>query len=167
MEIDGPNMKSRRGFASLTPERRREVATLGGKAAHAKGTAHEFTPAEAQIAGHKGGTSRAEETKMKPLPEEAIKALENAEKELGTDKLTDLLRLIGRRGVINQWRGAKEEAQNRANADIERVLKLQREQQARLTGHVCKRCGQVIPDGMPFLQSMGEYFHQGECPPKP
>jgi general stress protein YciG len=47
--------KERRGFASLTPARRREIATLGGKAAHAKGTAHRFTPAEASAAGRKGG----------------------------------------------------------------------------------------------------------------
>ena len=39
----------------MTLRRRREIAALGGKAAHAKGTAHEFTSAEAQIAGRKGG----------------------------------------------------------------------------------------------------------------
>lgn len=44
---------SRKGFASLTPERRREIASLGGKTAHAKGTAHEFNTEEARAAGRK------------------------------------------------------------------------------------------------------------------
>lgn len=49
--------KSRRGFASMTPEKRREIARLGGKAAHEKGRAHQFTPNEAREAGRKGGLS--------------------------------------------------------------------------------------------------------------
>jgi len=47
--------KSRRGFASISPERQREIASLGGKAAHAKGLAHEFSRTEAQAAGRRGG----------------------------------------------------------------------------------------------------------------
>lgn len=47
-----------RGFASMTPEQRRAIASLGGKAAHAKGKAHEFTPEQAQKAGQKGGLAR-------------------------------------------------------------------------------------------------------------
>lgn len=47
--------KENRGFASMTPERRRELASLGGKAAHEKGTGHEWTPDEARAAGSKGG----------------------------------------------------------------------------------------------------------------
>jgi general stress protein YciG len=46
---------SRRGFASMDPEKQRMIASKGGKAAHAKGTAHEFTPEEAREAGRKGG----------------------------------------------------------------------------------------------------------------
>lgn len=46
---------SRRGFASMDRERQRQIASLGGKAAHAKGTAHEFTSDEARLAGRKGG----------------------------------------------------------------------------------------------------------------
>ena len=42
-----------RGFASMTPERRREIASKAGKAAQAKGTAHEWTSEEAQVAGRK------------------------------------------------------------------------------------------------------------------
>lgn len=47
--------KSTRGFASMDAEKQREIASKGGKAAHAKGTAHEFTSEEARIAGKKGG----------------------------------------------------------------------------------------------------------------
>lgn len=47
--------EKKRGFALLSPERRKEIASLGGKACHAKGTAHEFTSEEAKVAGHKGG----------------------------------------------------------------------------------------------------------------
>jgi general stress protein YciG len=47
--------KSTRGFASMDRERQREIARKGGRAAHQKGTAHEFTPDEARIAGRKGG----------------------------------------------------------------------------------------------------------------
>jgi general stress protein YciG len=44
-----------RGFASMSSERQREIARKGGKAAHARGKAHEFTREEAQAAGRKGG----------------------------------------------------------------------------------------------------------------
>ena len=44
-----------RGFASMNAERQKEIARKGGKAAHEKGTAHEFTPDEARAAGRKGG----------------------------------------------------------------------------------------------------------------
>ena len=45
-----------RGFASMDRERQREIARKGGKAAHEKGAAHEFTTDEAKAAGSKGGT---------------------------------------------------------------------------------------------------------------
>jgi len=44
-----------RGFASMDPQRQREIASVGGKAAHQKGTAHEFNSDEAREAGRKGG----------------------------------------------------------------------------------------------------------------
>lgn len=49
----------RRGFASLSPERQREIASAGGRAAHEQGTAHQFTSEEAREAGRKGGLARA------------------------------------------------------------------------------------------------------------
>jgi general stress protein YciG len=54
-EAPAPRKKARRGFAAMSPEKQREIASLGGKAAHAKGTAHEFSPEEAREAGRKGG----------------------------------------------------------------------------------------------------------------
>ena len=46
---------SKRGFASMDASKQREIASKGGRAAHAKGTAHEFTSDEARVAGRKGG----------------------------------------------------------------------------------------------------------------
>lgn len=49
---------SDRGFASMAPERQRAIASKGGKAAHDKGTAHEWTSEEAREAGRKGGLAQ-------------------------------------------------------------------------------------------------------------
>src|SRR4051794_3759147 len=46
---------SKRGFASMDANRQKEIASKGGRAAHAKGTAHEWTSDEARVAGRKGG----------------------------------------------------------------------------------------------------------------
>src|SRR4051812_21739549 len=53
----GTSSGSARGFASMGADKQREIARKGGKAAHAKGTAHEFTSDEARAAGKKGGES--------------------------------------------------------------------------------------------------------------
>lgn len=63
--------KEHRGFASMDKVRQREIASKGGKAAHEKGTAHEFTPEEARLAGQKGGAASharrvADEVDAKP-----------------------------------------------------------------------------------------------------
>lgn len=47
-----------RGFASMERAKQREIASKGGKAAHRKGAAHEWTREEAQAAGRKGGLAR-------------------------------------------------------------------------------------------------------------
>ena len=52
--MDAPR-KERRGFASMSAEKQREIASKGGRAAHEKGTAHEWTADEARAAGRKGG----------------------------------------------------------------------------------------------------------------
>src|SRR5215470_6115694 len=67
--------KSRRGFAGMDPQKQREIASKGGKAAHAKGTAHEFTPEEAREAGRKGGqAAHLRGTAHQFTPEEAREA---------------------------------------------------------------------------------------------
>lgn len=50
-------VKARRGFAVMDPQRQREIASEGGRAAHERGNAHEFTSEEARQAGRKGGQS--------------------------------------------------------------------------------------------------------------
>lgn len=45
--------RSLRGFAAMDPQRQREIASLGGRAAHQSGHAHEFTTEEARAAGRK------------------------------------------------------------------------------------------------------------------
>lgn len=47
--------RSNRGFASMDRSKQKEIASKGGRAAHAKGTAHEFDSSEAREAGRKGG----------------------------------------------------------------------------------------------------------------
>ena len=42
-----------RGFAAMTPEKKREIAGMGGRAAHAAGRAHRFSSEEARAAGKK------------------------------------------------------------------------------------------------------------------
>jgi hypothetical protein len=48
----------KRGFASLSPAQRAEVAGIGGRTAHQMGRAHRFSPAEAKAAGAKGAAAR-------------------------------------------------------------------------------------------------------------
>jgi general stress protein YciG len=54
-EEEGTVAKEDRGFASMDRNKQREIASKGGKAAHQKGTAHEWTSEEAREAGRKGG----------------------------------------------------------------------------------------------------------------
>jgi general stress protein YciG len=52
-----PRGRSNRGFASMDRSKQREIASKGGRAAHQKGTAHEFDSGEARAAGRKGGVT--------------------------------------------------------------------------------------------------------------
>src|SRR5438046_916355 len=54
-DMQNGGRRSNRGFASMDRGKQREIASKGGKAAHAKGTAHEFDSDEARVAGRKGG----------------------------------------------------------------------------------------------------------------
>lgn len=61
---------SNRGFASMSEEERRRIASEGGKAAHEAGTAHEFTSEEAREAGKKGGEARRGERTREEMDED-------------------------------------------------------------------------------------------------
>ena len=60
-------MTTKRGFAALSPERRREIASMGGRAAHEQGRGHEFTSDEAREAGRKGGRASAARRKTRSV----------------------------------------------------------------------------------------------------
>ena len=62
--------KEDRGFASMDRQKQREIASKGGKAAHAKGTAHEWTSEEAREAGRKGGMASHQRRKQSQLDEQ-------------------------------------------------------------------------------------------------
>ena len=64
--------KEDRGFASMDRSKQRDIASKGGKAAHQKGTAHEWTSEEAREAGRKGGMAshrRKQEQQQQQAPE--------------------------------------------------------------------------------------------------
>jgi uncharacterized protein len=69
-----------RGFASMDREKQREIARKGGIAAHEKGTAHEWSPAEAREAGRKGGIAshrkRVDEPETTPAETPPARALD-------------------------------------------------------------------------------------------
>ena len=54
-ENTGRGNTSRRGFASMDPQKQRAIASEGGRAAHRQGVAHEWSKDEARAAGRKGG----------------------------------------------------------------------------------------------------------------
>ncbi len=55
--------KQRKGFAAMDPERQREIASLGGKAAHAQGKAHLWTSETCREAARKGGLAAGAKSK--------------------------------------------------------------------------------------------------------
>jgi general stress protein YciG len=61
--------KEDRGFASMDPAKQREIASKGGKAAHQKGTAHEWTSEEARDAGRKGGIASHQRRRERLTPD--------------------------------------------------------------------------------------------------
>ena len=84
--------KEDRGFASMDRGKQREIASKGGKAAHQKGTAHEWTSEEAREAGRKGGmASHRRKQEQAPAPanadEQQTMVGSNPEQMMGTDNL--------------------------------------------------------------------------------
>jgi len=81
--------KEDRGFASMDRSKQREIASKGGKAAHQKGTAHEWTSEEAREAGRKGGMAshrRKQEQEQEPQASEMVTNL-NPDPMIGSDEL--------------------------------------------------------------------------------
>lgn len=74
--------KEDRGFASMDRAKQREIASKGGKAAHQKGTAHEWTSEEAREAGRKGGMASHQRRKEMQGPTGAVG-------ELGSPGMTE------------------------------------------------------------------------------
>ena len=54
---EAPKPRRPRGFAAMDRTKVSEIASKGGKAAHAAGTAHQFSSDEARAAGKKGGVA--------------------------------------------------------------------------------------------------------------
>ena len=90
--------KEDRGFASMDRSKQRDIASKGGKAAHQKGTAHEWTSEEAREAGRKGGMAshrRKQEQQQTPdgnvpgddTPESIVGGRPNPEQMMGIDNL--------------------------------------------------------------------------------
>ena len=94
--------KEDRGFASMDRSKQRDIASKGGKAAHQKGTAHEWTSEEAREAGRKGGMAshrRKQEQQQQQTPgtnpggdangnnPESALGNPNPEQMMGTDNL--------------------------------------------------------------------------------
>ena len=82
-----------RGFAGMDPERQRQISSQGGKAAHQKGTAHEFDSNEAREAGRKGGMvsggrRRAREQAQQSRPGREVER-EQGERESETEEGTN------------------------------------------------------------------------------
>ena len=81
--------KEDRGFASMDRSKQREIASKGGKAAHQKGTAHEWTSEEAREAGRKGGMAshrRKQDGESEPAQSEQASA---GEEQTGEEQLIE------------------------------------------------------------------------------
>ncbi|GAC1460409.1 MAG: hypothetical protein PVSMB1_10620 [Gemmatimonadaceae bacterium] len=83
--------KEDRGFASMDRGKQREIASKGGKAAHQKGTAHEWTSEEAREAGRKGGMAshrrKQEQAPVAETDEQIYGGNPTPEQMMGTDNL--------------------------------------------------------------------------------
>jgi hypothetical protein len=81
--------KEDRGFASMDRSKQREIASKGGKAAHQKGTAHEWTSEEAREAGRKGGMASHKRKQESPESgaSEAPVGEVNTEQMVGFDRI--------------------------------------------------------------------------------
>ena len=85
--------KEDRGFASMDRAKQREIASKGGKAAHQKGTAHEWTSEEAREAGRKGGmASHRRRSEMTGSQDENAQSLESPDLSERNDPSNEQIR---------------------------------------------------------------------------
>ena len=85
--------KEDRGFASMDRAKQREIASKGGKAAHQKGTAHEWTSEEARDAGRKGGIAshqRRREQAASSGNQDGSDTNQGSSPEIGRDRSSDV-----------------------------------------------------------------------------
>ena len=82
--------KEDRGFASMDRAKQREIASKGGKAAHQKGTAHEWTSEEARDAGRKGGIASHRRRREQMSPGES--GNESVDGDVTNTDMTDVNR---------------------------------------------------------------------------
>jgi general stress protein YciG len=93
---EGNVAKEDRGFASMDRAKQREIASKGGKAAHQKGTAHEWTSEEARDAGRKGGIAshqrRREQAAGSPQGSDVVSDTPDTglSSEIGRDRTGDV-----------------------------------------------------------------------------
>jgi general stress protein YciG len=102
--------KSRRGFASMDPERQKEIASKGGRAAHEKGTAHEWSSDEARNAGRKGGvTVSRDRAHMAAIGREGGESRSAAAREGRQPRTTEreMVMTVARDGMSEMARASK------------------------------------------------------------
>lgn len=81
--------KEDRGFASMDRAKQREIASKGGKAAHQKGTAHEWTSEEAREAGRKGGMASHQRRRQQQGGEQGGTGMTDAGQDAATGAPND------------------------------------------------------------------------------
>jgi general stress protein YciG len=72
-----------RGFASMDPDKQRQIASKGGKTAHQSGVAHQWTREEARVAGRKGGIASRDNKRARAHSPNSIEFVAAAEQKGG------------------------------------------------------------------------------------
>jgi len=91
--------KEDRGFASMDRAKQREIASKGGKAAHQKGTAHEWTSEEARDAGRKGGIASHQRRREQGTQGDRA----NDDRSVGMDRDSNSPSSSGSSGPMRGW----------------------------------------------------------------
>ena len=82
-------MKQKKGFAAMTPEQRKEIASAGGRASHSQGKAYKFTTETARQAGQKGGKAVSQDKEH--MAAIGKKGGEARSKNKGLDRLSNMI----------------------------------------------------------------------------